>query len=52
MRKVHKLDPDSGKVLGVMEVPDPEVHGMTQRGGNIWFCCAETRRVCMIPLPS
>ena len=52
MRKVHRLDPGSGAVLSEMDVPDPEVHGMTLHEGHIWFCCAVTRRVCTIALPS
>jgi streptogramin lyase len=51
MRKVHKLDPENGDVLDEIDVPDPEVHGMTLRDGEVWFCCAVTRRVCTIPLP-
>ena len=51
MRKVHKLDPESGAVRTEIDVPDPEVHGMTLHDGSIWFCCSETRRVCTIPLP-
>ena len=39
-------DPDQ------IEVPDPEVHGLTLHDGEIWLCCATTRRVCTIPLPT
>jgi streptogramin lyase len=50
--KVHKLDPETGDVLDEIDVPAPELHGMTIHDGNLWFCCAETRRVCTVPLPA
>ena len=49
--KIHRLDPENGDVLDEIDVPEPEVHGMTLKDGLIWFCCAETRRVCTVPLP-
>ena len=49
-RKIHKLNPENGEVLDEIDVPDPEVHGMTLHDGEIWFCCAMTRRVCTVPL--
>ena len=49
--KVHRLDPEDGRVLGEIDVPAPEVHGMTLHKGSIWFCCAATRRVCTVALP-
>ena len=52
MKLIHKLDPDTGKILDQIEVPDPEAHGLTLHDGEIWLCCATTRRVCTIPLPS
>ena len=51
MAKVHKLDPESSEVLDEMDVPSPEVHGMTVHEGRMWFCCAVTCRVCSVPLP-
>jgi streptogramin lyase len=52
MCKIHRLDPDTGAVTAEIDVPAPEVHGMTLHDGEIWFCCAETRRVCTVPLPA
>jgi hypothetical protein len=51
MAVIHKLDPEDGRVLDEIAAPDPEVHGMTLHDGEIWFCCASTRRVCTVPLP-
>ena len=51
MRQIHRLDPITGTVRAEIDVPAPEVHGMTLHEGSIWLCCAETRRVCTIPLP-
>ncbi len=50
--KIHRMDPETGEVLDEIDVPDPEVHGMTLRGDRIWFCCAVTRRVCSLELPT
>jgi sugar lactone lactonase YvrE len=52
MAKVHRLDPETGEVRQEIDVPEPEVHGMTLHDGDIWFCCAETRRICTIALPA
>ena len=41
----------TGEVLDEIDIPDPEVHGMTVHDGELWFCCAETRRVCTVTLP-
>ena len=46
--KIHKLDLDDGTVLDEIDVPAPEVHGMTVYGGRIWFACAVTRRICTV----
>ena len=51
MGKVHRLNPDDGDVLEEIDVPAPEVHGMTLHDDTIWFCCAVTRRVSTVPLP-
>ncbi len=50
MAKVHGLDPETGEVRQEVDVPGPEVHGMTLHDRAIWFCCAETHRVCTIAL--
>ena len=51
-RPITEIDaPEILSVLREIEVPDPEVHGMTLRDGLIRFCCAETRRVCAVALP-
>ena len=49
--KIHKLDPDDGTILEEIEISEPEIHGMTLKDNDIWFCCSETRRVCTVPLP-
>ena len=49
--KIHKLDPDSGTVPDEIEIPEPEICGMTLHEREIWFYCVETRRVCTVPLP-
>ena len=48
--KIHKLDMEDGKVLGEIDVPAPEVHGMTVHNDRIWFCCAVSRRVCSVSI--
>ena len=48
---IYKLEPHTGEVLHQIQVDEPEVHGMTLRGGSIWFCCAVSYRVCTVPLP-
>ena len=50
--KMQKLDIASGDVLSEIDVEYPEIHGMTIFNGDIWFCCAETRKVCTLPLPN
>ncbi|MDE2766465.1 MAG: hypothetical protein OXI70_00020, partial [Chloroflexota bacterium] len=50
LRQIHKLDPATGEIRAAIDVPDPEVHGMTLHNDDIWFCCALTRRVCTVPL--
>lgn len=52
MGRIYKFNPDDGNVLDEISVPDPEVHGMMLYDGEIWFCCASTRRVCKLTLPS
>ena len=49
--KIQKLDMEDGKVLDEIDVPAPEVHGMTFHRDRIWFCCAKSRRICSIELP-
>jgi outer membrane protein assembly factor BamB len=49
--ELYKIDAETGEVLHRIDIPEPEVHGMTQHDGNIWFCCARTHRVCTVPLP-
>ena len=49
---IYKLDPHTGDVLQQIQVNRPEIHGMTRRDDDIWFCCAETYRVCTVPLPA
>ncbi len=49
---IYKMEPDSGEVRSEVSVPEPELHGMTLRDGQIWFCCATTRRVRSVDLPA
>ena len=41
-RVVHKLDPDTGKVLEVVQITeqDPDPHGMCIHGGYMYYCDA------------
>jgi hypothetical protein len=41
---------EDGKVLDEIDIPAPEVHGMTVHDDRIWFCCAVTRRICSISI--
>jgi len=49
--KIHELDPGSGKIISEIHIEEPEIHGMSRHGNEIWFCCAETRKVCTVQLP-
>ena len=49
--KIYKINPDNGEVQSEIHIPEPEIHGMTIYDGDIWFCCAETRKVCTVKLP-
>ena len=52
MGAFHKLDTETGKVQDAIKLrdEDPVPHGMTIWNGVMWYCDADTRAVCRIPL--
>ena len=48
--KIHKMDTSDGTVVEEIDIPSPEVHGMTLFEDTIWFACAMTRRICTVSL--
>ena len=48
MGKIHRLDTETGEVLAEIDVPEPELHGLTMHEGALIFCCDPSRRVCRI----
>ncbi len=49
--EIYEIDSRDGRVLTHIDVPEPEIHGMTLHDGLIWICCAKSNRVCTVPLP-
>ena len=37
MGKIHRLDPEVGEVLAEIDVPEPELHGLTMHEGALIF---------------
>jgi sugar lactone lactonase YvrE len=52
-RALYHLDTQTGHVLRKLALPPdaPEPHGMTVWAGHFWYCDANTRAVCRVPLP-
>ena len=48
MGKIHRLDTETGEALAEIDVPEPEVHGLTMHEGTLIFCCDPSRRVCRV----
>ena len=43
---IHLMDPESGRICKVFRVAEPvEVHGMTVRDDEFWYCDASTRDI-------
>ena len=48
---IHNIEPKTGQLLDEINLPEPEIHGVTVHNDKIWFCCAETGRYCTVDLP-
>lgn len=47
-RAVYKLEPSDGRILERIEVPNLELHGMTNHNGVLWGCDATNRQVFVL----
>ena len=47
-KAIHKLDPQDGRTVDIIENVEPDPHGMTIYEGSLWFCDAESCQVCRI----
>ena len=50
--ELYQIDIETGEILHRIDVPEPEIHGVAQHDGLIWFCCAKTHRVCTVHMPA
>ena len=50
--ELYQIDIETGEILHRIDISEPEIHGVAQHDGLIWFCCAKTHRVCTVPMPS
>ena len=50
--ELYQIDIETAEIVNRIDVPWPEIHGVTQHHGRIWFCCAKTHRVCTVTIPS